>query len=96
MKTKEFGGTIHEVYTEQDWECDGTLQVKEGQLIEPAVYFQLLNSMPPVAYGCGIFQPGEAYGYDFQTGRMTYQTFEHMGKDYYKYIGLQVASRHTR
>lgn len=85
-------GTTYEVYTDADWERDGTLHVKEGQLIAPKVFWQLLESVPPRTYRRGIFQPGEAYSHDWNTGRALYQTFESMGNDYYKYVGLKTAA----
>lgn len=92
MKTISINGTSHEVYTGQDWERDGTLKVKEGQLIAPEVFWQLLNALPPRTYGRSIFQPGEAYSHDWNTGRALYQTFESMGNDYYKYVGIKNAA----
>ena len=79
------------IYTMEDWKHDGTLKVKEGQLIAPEVYWQLLESMPPISNG-NIFQPGEAYDHDWKTGQPLYQTVKREGDDLYRYIGLQPAS----
>lgn len=82
---------INDVYTMKDWENDRTLKVKEGQTIEPSVFWSLLNSLPPQTYGRTLFQPGEPYDHDWNTGRALYRTFEHVGEYYYKYIGLKPA-----
>lgn len=76
------------VYTMEDWRRDGTLKVAEGQLIAPDVYFQLLESVPPASTG-RIFQPGEAYSYDWKRGVQLYQTFKNEGNNYYRYVGLK-------
>jgi len=92
MEKKRINGADYEVYTAHDWERDRVLRVKEGQVIAPEVFRQLLESVPPVTYRRGIFQPGEAYSHDWTTGRALYQTFESMGEDYYKYVGLKNAA----
>jgi len=89
METKTISGKTYNVYTNADWERDRTLKVQVGQLIEPSVYYQLLNSVPPKAYRHGVFQPGEAYSHDWDKGCALYQTYEHVGYDYYKYVGLK-------
>ncbi len=89
METKTIDGKTYNVYTDKDWERDGTLKVKEGQVIEPKVYYQLLNSVPPKAFRYGVFQPGEPDSYDWDNGCALYQTFHHVGGDYYKYVGLK-------
>ena len=89
MTTKEFNGQTYEVYTDADWECDGTLKVQVGQVIEPAVFWELCNSLPPHRWEKGVFQPGEAYNYDMEKCCQTYQTFESIEGDYYKYVGLK-------
>lgn len=79
-----------DTYTMEDWKRDGTLKVKEGQLIAPEVYWQLLNGVPPVSTG-RIFQPGEAYDMDTTTWEELYQTFKQEGHDLYRYVGLKPA-----
>lgn len=91
MEKRTIEGREYDVYTEQDWERDRTLKVQVGQVIEPAVFWQLLNSVPPQTYRRGIFQPGEAYSHDRESGAL-YQTFEQMGEDYWKYVGLKIAA----
>ena len=86
MKTKTINGIQYEVYTDIDWWNDRDLSVKVGQLIEPRVYFQLLNSLPPHRNDW-LFQSGEPESHD-RTGTPLYKTFESMGGNYYKYIGL--------
>lgn len=93
MEKRTIGGQEYEVYTNADWERDHTLKVQEGQLITPEVYWQLLNSMPPVCYRGMYFQPGEAYSHDWNTGKALYQTFKSMGDNYYLYEGLQPAKK---
>lgn len=90
MEKLTIDGREYDVYTEQDWVADRTLSVQEGQLIEPAVFWQLLNSVPPQRYGRGIFQPGEPYSHDWNSGRALFQTFESMGNNYWKYVGLKI------
>lgn len=82
-----------DVYTMDNWAEDRTLKVQEGQIIAPEVFYQLLESVPPETYSSGIFQPGEAYSHDFKTGRALYMTFENVGDDYYKYVGLRPSYR---
>jgi hypothetical protein len=87
METKE------KIYTDQDWENDGTLKVQVGQIIAPEVFWQLLNCVPPKTYSKGIFQVGEPYSHDWDTGKALYQTFElaySKGREpYYRYVGLK-------
>ena len=87
METKEI------IYTSQDWENDGTLKVQVGQIIAPEVFWQLRDCVPPKTYGGGIFQVGEPYTHDWNTGKALYQTFEFVktvdGKPYYRYVGLK-------
>jgi len=92
MDKRTIDGREYDVYTAQDWERDRTLKVQAGQVIEPAVFWQLLNSVPPLTYGRGIFQPGEPYSHDWDSGRALYRTFEQMGEDYWKYVGLKIAA----
>lgn len=84
--------TDENVYTMDDWRRDGSLKVQIGQLIAPEVYWQLRDSVPPMSDG-GCFQPGEAYDHDWRTGKALYQTFTREGNNYYRYKGLQPASR---
>ena len=87
METKE------KIYTYQDWTNDGTLKVQVGQIIAPEVFWQLLNCVPPRTYRNGIFQVGEPYSHDWNTGKALYQTFEFVktvdGEPYYRYVGLK-------
>ena len=88
MKQKEIGGKVYDVYTMRDWIEDGTLKIREGDLIEPEIYWELLNCLPPRSNG-HYFQVGEAYSHDRNTGKALYQTFEDMGENYYLYVGLK-------
>lgn len=90
--TEEKPFTDENVYTMDDWRRDGSLKVQIGQLIAPEVYWQLRDSVPPMSDG-GCFQPGEAYDHDWRTGKALYQTFTREGDNYYRYKGLQPASR---
>ena len=76
-----------EIYTMQDWRNDKSLKVQIGQYIDEEVFEQLLDSMPPITYSRGIFQPGEAYDHNMETGESLYQTFV-KDDDLYKYVGL--------
>jgi hypothetical protein len=89
METKTINGRSYDVYTNADWERDKTLKVQVGQVIEPDVFWQLCNALPPHRWCMGVFQPGEAYSHDWDKGCALYQTFEDMGGDYYKYVGLK-------
>lgn len=88
-----------DVYTMDDWRRDGTLKVKEGQLISPDVFYELLESTPPTSTG-RIFQPGEAYSHRFvgypENFELLYQTFKNEGNNYYRFIGLQPAVPYKR
>ena len=87
MIEKEINGIKYEVYTDADWERDRILSVKVGQLIEPSVYYQLLNALPPKRNDW-YFQAGEPYDHDWNTGLPLFKTFEKMDGNYYKYVGL--------
>ena len=87
MTTTTINGIQYEVYTDADWERDKTLSVKVGQLIEPSIYFHLLNCLPPKRNDY-LFQCGEPDSFDWNTGRQLFRTYQHVGDFYYKYIGL--------
>lgn len=89
MAKKTIDGREYDVYTMQDWERDRTLKVKVGQAIEPDVFWQLCNALPPHRWSMGVFQPGEPDSFDWDSRRNLYQTFEQLGGDYYKYVGLK-------
>jgi len=89
MKTKTIGGIVYNVYTQGDWERDKSLNVKVGWVIEPKVFYALLNAVPPTTYRDGVFQCGEAASHELQTGTPLYGTFKHIGDNYYKYYGEQ-------
>lgn len=89
MEKKIFDSKEYDVYTMADWTNDGTLKVRVGQVIDPDVFWQLCESLPPHRWGRGVFQPGEPYSHDMETCKALYETFEHMGDDYYKFVGLK-------
>lgn len=89
MDKKTIAGQEYDVYTNADWERDRTLGVKVGQVIEPDVYWQLLNAVPPKCYRGGVFQVGEPDSWDWDNHCQLYQTFEHIGDNYWKYVGLK-------
>ena len=89
MEKKTIDGREYDVYTDADWERDRTLKVQVGQLIEPSVFYQLLNSVPPKAYLHDVFQPGEPEDWDWDKSCNLYLTFERVDGDYYKYVGLK-------
>lgn len=77
---------IMNVYTMENWRNDGSLKLSVGQFIDEEVFEQLLDSVPPQTYGRGIFQPGEAYDANANTGKPLYMTF--VKEDLWKYVGL--------
>lgn len=89
MEKTTIDGREYSVYTMQDWEEHGTLAVAEGQVIEPDIFWHLLNSVPPKTYGMGRFQVGEPDSWDFEHCCNLYQTFEHIEGNYWKYVGLK-------
>lgn len=90
MEKITIDGIEYDVYTMEDWRKDGSLKVEEGQAIEPEVFWDLCEALPPHRWGKGVFQPGEPWDHDMQTGKALYQTFEKLNSDdYYKYIGLR-------
>lgn len=91
MYSREFNGQQYEVYTALDWERDRTLSVKVGQVINPDVFWDLCGSMPPRTWAHGVFQPGEPYSHDHETGEALYHTFERIEGEFYKYVGLKAA-----
>lgn len=80
-------------YTMLDWERDGALKIKVGQMITPDVYWQLSGSVPPTSMG-KYFQPGEAYSHNanYEPLYMTFviDEYDENGDPIYKYLGLQV------
>lgn len=78
-----------DIYTMKDWERDGSLSMREGQVIDSEVFWELCECMPPHRWSNKIFQPGEPYDHDMNTGKALYQTFEHVGNYRYRYIGLR-------
>ena len=83
---------MERIYTYEQWEKDGILNVKIGQFVDKKVFNQLLNSVPPQTYGRGFFQPGEPYSHDWNTGQALYKTFQYVDSEkLYKYIGLRPA-----
>ena len=81
-----------EVYRMSDWSRDGVLKLSVGDFIEPDIYYELLNSVPPIRDGV-YFQPGEAYSSD-EYGQPLYQTFFRQyytdsGEPLYQYLGLR-------
>ena len=89
MEKKTIDGREYDIYTMADWAKDRELKVEVGQVIEPDVFWQLCEALPPHKWRGGIFQPGEPYDYDMEQQCQVYQTFEQMGGDYYKYVGLK-------
>lgn len=77
----------------QDWERDGVLKVKEGEIITNEVYYQLRDCVPPRWNGRGVFQAGEAYHHVFDKDdnlRALYQTYVRVDDDdNFEYIGLR-------
>ena len=73
------------MYTIQDWERDGSLNVKQGEVISSDVYEQLLNCIYPATYTSQLFQVGEPYDHDEQ-GNALYATFKNTEKGW-KFCG---------
>lgn len=73
------------MYTKQDWERDGDLRVKIGDVIDQDVFYQLRDCVPPQTLSKGLFQVGEAYDHD-DDGQALYTTFKHTN-DGWVYIG---------
>lgn len=67
------------MYTKKDWERDGDLLVKIGDVIDKEVFYQLRDCVPPKTLSKGIFQVGEAYDHDEQ-GIALYTTFKNTEK----------------
>lgn len=90
MERKIINGIEYDVYTMQDWRNDRTLILEEGMVIDPEVFWEICEALPPHRWGKGIFQPGEPHDHDMETGKALYQTFGKLSSDdYYKYVGLR-------
>ena len=63
------------MYTKKDWERDGDLRVKIGDMIDQEVFYQLRDCVPPKTLSEWIFQVGEAHDHDEQ-GNALYTTFK--------------------
>ena len=77
-----------DVYSMEDWERDGTLKIQPGQAVSDDIVRELLNCVPPATYGKGIFQPGEPWSHDRNTGRQLFQTFER-DESGWRYVGIK-------
>ncbi len=74
----------------KDWERDGSLSPKVGQIVSADIIEDLANCLPPHKWSNEVFQPGEAYSHDWSTGKALYQTFEYInGKGDCRYAGLR-------
>jgi len=89
MEKMTIEGHEYDIYTMADWTRDRELKVEVGQVVEPDVFWQLCEALPPHRWGRGVFQPGEPHDHDLDTGMALYRTFHHLGGDYYKYVGLK-------
>lgn len=67
------------IYTMDDWKRDGTFKAAEGQEVDVEVVEQMRDCVPPLNWGGGLLQVGEAYGHDRTTGTALYTTFEMIG-----------------
>lgn len=76
-------------YTMKQWQKDKYFNAEVGQVCDSDVMEQLINAVPPRTYSNGIFQVGEPFSHDFNTGKALYMTFESVGNYEYKYIGLK-------
>lgn len=74
------------IYTMKDWERDGSLRVKEGQLVEESIIEELADCVPPQTYSRGTFQVGEPY--DHCNGKPRYQTFKRRETGW-EYVGVR-------
>lgn len=63
------------MYTMEQWKTDGTLKVRQGQMVSDEVVNELANCVPPTTYSRGLFQIGEPYDHD-EYGCALYGTFE--------------------
>lgn len=63
------------MYTMQDWTRDGSLNVKQGEVISNDVFERLLNCIYPATYTARLFQMGEPYDHD-EKGNALYATFK--------------------
>lgn len=76
-----------DIYTMKDWERDGSLSVKEGQIIDSEVFWELADCVPPQTFSSRRFQVGEPHTH--RDGVALYDTFEHVGDDCWRYLGLR-------
>lgn len=70
-------------YTMDDWKRDGTFKAAEGQEVDVEVVEQMRDCVPPLTWGGGLLQVGEAYDVDRTTGATLYTTFEMIGGKWY-------------
>ena len=66
------------IYTMQDWERDGIINVQVGQAIEDKVFYELRDCVPPAYLGGGLFQVGEPAGHDAVTYLPLYDTYQRL------------------
>lgn len=64
------------MYTMKDWERDGDFKAKVGEVVEDAIYWELLNCVPPLTHTHSLMQVGEPYGADAELPQMLFRTFK--------------------
>ncbi len=80
--------TTNNIYTMEDWQRDRTLSPAVGQLVADDVVWELIDCMPPAYWRGGVFQVGEAYSHEQETGKALYATFVEVEKGKtWRYMG---------
>lgn len=75
-------GTAPGMYTREDWQRDRNFSAAAGQEIDPEIYDEMLDALPPVslprqlrAQGLRGFMMGEPHDFEPGTGRTRYMAF---------------------
>ena len=87
-------GTASGMYSQTDWERDGSFRAKVGQEISPAIYESMRDTVPPLSLPASRrrncdrgFLMGEPHDTDPVTGKMRYLAFVTRFSHFY-YAGL--------
>lgn len=76
-----------DIYTMKDWQRDGSIKVKRGQIVEDEVFYHLRDCVPPTTLRNGVFQVGEPSS-QFN-GFPLYQTYRRT-ENGWQYYGLTI------
>ncbi len=63
------------IYTMKEWARDKVFSAQVGQRVSDAVFYEMLNCVPPAFWEGGVMQVGEPHSTDKETYRNLFTTF---------------------